>query len=167
MWHFRVIIWKAAYGPKVIEACTLNEKTMVRTKQKWNFERGSEVMQPKYHRLEVNRKVKKQERVIQHYSSRNIGTIQIEKYLKTTIMSCLTIFKDRKYKISNLMYEVTLTTSTRHKQRWCGGKIEKVRLLKESPKTEKHENVAGSVWLSLFMNSSIKCKLPIVYLLPY
>ena len=68
-------------------------------------------------------------------------------------MSCWTIWE-----IENItaLIECTgrlFTAATRHKQRCCDNKIETVG----NPKVAQHdknENVAGSVWLSLFMDGS-------------
>ena len=42
---------------------------------------------------------------------------------------------------------------------WTIRKIQKERTPKENPK-QQNWNVAGSVWLSLFMDGIVKCKLP-------
>jgi hypothetical protein len=39
------------------------------------------------------------------------------------------------------------------------GRIEKIRIPKESPTRQNWKNSAGSVWLCLFMDGTVKCKL--------
>jgi ABC-type ATPase with predicted acetyltransferase domain len=63
-------------------------------------------------------------------------------------MSRWTIFRDRKYNIPDWMYWATFYSE----QRWCGDKIEWNKNPQKKAQRGKIENVAGSVWLSLFMD---------------
>jgi hypothetical protein len=57
MWHSIVIQWKAAHGPQVKECVCPKRENNGRNKINWNFERGSEVMKPVYHRQDVKRQI--------------------------------------------------------------------------------------------------------------
>jgi hypothetical protein len=78
--------------------------------------------------------------VIQHYSCRKIGTTQLEnaEKLKLKIPQAQQLCRaERSLRIGNIttLIECTgrlFTAPTRHKQRWCGDKIEKIRTPKES-----------------------------------
>jgi hypothetical protein len=81
LWHFRAISWKAAYGPQVIESvCPKREERAELHKMEfWKGIGGYEayILQIR-HQLTKLKNMQHIQTVIQHYSSRNIGTTQLE-----------------------------------------------------------------------------------------
>jgi hypothetical protein len=79
--------------------------------------------------------------VIQHYSSRNIGTTQLENAEKLKLEISQTQQKCRAELSSRIENKTSLikctgrhfTAATRHKKHGCDHKIDKYRIPKESP----------------------------------